>query len=164
MPMETFFGLKDSRELFAKLEWEYKGLSRNPLDRYHAWNFVVTAWHLADWWAVERRSHGQTTHAKRAETCSRHPVLKICEHLANGAKHLELNNKSLTAVATGGHGRMISTGSIFAGWAPNVWKRRAWKESLEVELDGQMRTLFGDRMSLERVAGLAMTCWRDEYR
>lgn len=77
-----FYNLANSKDLFKKLEWEFEQLinSKEAMEyRFHAFNFFVTAFHIADW---PDPANGRPQHALKATE-----TLKICGHIANGAKH-----------------------------------------------------------------------------
>jgi hypothetical protein len=79
-----FFELSTPQHLFTKLRHDYERLERNPLDSYAAFDFFVTANCLVDWcWPSATAS--QLRANRRADT-----ILRICEHLADGAKHFLL--------------------------------------------------------------------------
>jgi hypothetical protein len=83
--MKGLFGLKTPEDLLQKLEREYAQLQANRIDEDTAWNFFMTAEHLPDWLA---RSDPKSLRGKSINTFKRnHPITRICENLANGAKH-----------------------------------------------------------------------------
>jgi len=87
-----FFDVRDPHALFQKLRYDCERLRASPLNVFPAWDFFVTANHMMDWnWP----SAGNAQHRKErhAET-----IPRICELLANGAKHFILNREH-TAVA-----------------------------------------------------------------
>lgn len=79
-----FFELHTPHDLLKKMQHDHSRLVENPLDTYAAFDFFVTANHLVDWvWPSATR---QQLRANREEV----PLLRICEHLADGAKHFLL--------------------------------------------------------------------------
>ena len=84
----------DSAEaLFRKLERTFR--RRSAYGEHQAdwvYDFAVTAWHLADWVAEEKKTKLETTQAQLRGRC---PELFVCEQVCNGAKHLVLHNKKL---------------------------------------------------------------------
>jgi hypothetical protein len=83
--MQGLFDLTIPEHLLKKLEREYEKLRENPADADHAFNFFVTAEHIPDWLA---RSDPKALGGKSIKTFKRgHPITRICENLANGAKH-----------------------------------------------------------------------------
>jgi len=136
--MKGLFDLNSADDLCRKLEADYHRVSENPGDRFAAFDFVVTAWHLLEW-----RLPGKQKQAERDAICSRNPVLRICEHLAVGAKHFEPTNPKLQSVQdTHGDGPWESS-----AWAPGVWASGVWQEILTVHLDGPAQAEFGERMT-----------------
>lgn len=82
-----FFDLRDPQALFRKMRYDYGRMVADPLNVFPAWDFFVTANHLIDWiWP----SAGSAQHRveRRWET-----IPRICEHLANGAKHFIVNRE-----------------------------------------------------------------------
>jgi hypothetical protein len=84
----------DSTEaLYRKLE---RTFDRRPAYGEHqvdwVFDFAVTAWHLVDWIAIETGARLADTQQRLKTKC---PELAVCEQLCNGAKHLELRNRSL---------------------------------------------------------------------
>jgi hypothetical protein len=89
-----FFELRTPQDLMRKLEHDLERLRINPLDTYAAFDFFVTANHLVDWiWPSSSRAQ---LRANRREDA----LPRICEHLADGAKHFLLANPHQGVVAT----------------------------------------------------------------
>ena len=63
--------LRNAADLLEKLRWEFKNLEAHPADAYHAFNFFVTAEHMADW----------TNNILLRKTI---PLLRITSHIACG--------------------------------------------------------------------------------
>lgn len=76
---DGFLYLRTPHHLLKKLEWEYENLQANPGDAWAAFNFFVTAEHMPDWCGC--------VPCKNVE-----PLLQVCSHIANGAKHFNLTN------------------------------------------------------------------------
>ncbi|MGX6570584.1 HEPN domain-containing protein (plasmid) [Cupriavidus necator H16] len=74
-----FLALRSARDLLLKAENDLAKLEANPQDAWIAFNFFVTAHHIADWAGLVSERSGN-------------PVLKICAHIADGLKHFELTN------------------------------------------------------------------------
>jgi hypothetical protein len=91
--LHGFFGLRTPQDLLKKLEREYGRLVAAPFDSDAAWNFFVTANHLVDWiWPSA--SAKQQAQERRADA-----IPRICEHLANGAKHFSLDRPHTAVLA-----------------------------------------------------------------
>lgn len=89
--MSYSFEIKNSRDLFKKLQEEYKDLENDELSSRHAINCAMTAWHLTDWTFKEyMSSHGFNDIGKYREslTCA---SLKIMHDIAKGGKHLNVS-------------------------------------------------------------------------
>ena len=91
--MKGLFDLQSSDDLFHKLEHDYARVCDNPADAYAAFDFVVTVWHLLGW-----QYPGKKAKTERDNLCQCYPILRICEHLAVGAKHFMPTNPNLQAV------------------------------------------------------------------
>jgi hypothetical protein len=116
-PPEVFV-LATPDHVLGKLYWEYYSFKKSLTDKsrpighthapsYHAFNFSVTAWHLADWvW----EDLGDERRAYIAERFNREITRKsdlqrilagncrelhICRQIANGSKHKKLSSKSI---------------------------------------------------------------------
>ncbi|MFW1471013.1 hypothetical protein [Vibrio parahaemolyticus] len=72
--------LSQAKDLLEKAKYDYKRLVDNPSDSYAAFDFFVTVEHLPDWLNDKsiRRDND---------------ILKLVSHIANGAKHLTLDDK-----------------------------------------------------------------------
>lgn len=78
--------LRTANDLFAKLERDFERLKANPTNAEVAYDFYVTANHLVDWkWPNDA--------AKQSSMRKGDAIPRICQHLANGAKHFSLNQK-----------------------------------------------------------------------
>jgi hypothetical protein len=74
------FTLKNTQELYGKLEHDFKQMCKDTADDYACFNFFVTAHHLAEW-------HFTGDKKKANEFRKHNDVLRICADLANSAKH-----------------------------------------------------------------------------
>lgn len=84
--LRGFFTLRLPEDLFAKMKYDYRRMLADRTDAYAAFDFFVTANHLVDWiWPSSGR---QQQKLDRQE----HPISRICEHLADGAKHFILTS------------------------------------------------------------------------
>ena len=139
------FGIDNSGDLLRKLEWDIKSLqsaSKSDLTTlcYHAFNGVVTAWHMGDWvWAAltkEQKASLKHRHKIAQHSDFRYWIrqtnqeLAICREIATASKHFSISqspNEDITTVAssrtekvTDGDGMGIATGSGGFVVAP-VW-------------------------------------------
>lgn len=99
------FSLQTERDLLGKLEREYERLTRNPLDADTCFNFFVTAEHLPEWIT---RADTQAASRMRKD-CA---VLRICSHLANGAKHFETKDSRHRSIGQTATQTIITYGSV----------------------------------------------------
>lgn len=76
--MKGIFSLKTPEALIKKLFTDYELFAKKPSDPYLAFNFFITAEHIPDW--IGDKS------LKKSNA-----ILRICSHIANGAKHFEVN-------------------------------------------------------------------------
>ena len=107
-----FFELRTPQDLLKKLRHDRDRLARNPIDSYAAFDFVVTANHLVDWcWPSASRT--QLRDNRRADVLPR-----LCEHLADGAKHFLLSSPHQGVEAT----------TKRDGWIQDDWVQPGWTD------------------------------------
>ena len=114
---EHSFNLRSASDLLSKtlreLERFKSSISTNSRDiegqSDHAFNFVISAWHLTDWvWREYSSKTGEAFgcrsfnefHSKVRRECE---ALQICYELATGSKHFhlkEIKDKSVKSTAT----------------------------------------------------------------
>ena len=151
--MRGFFELQTAADLFEKLKRDYSRLEQASADSRIAFDFVVTAWHLCEW------KYPAVT--ERSDAISRHPILRVCEHLAVGAKHFEPTSNRHGSVAGMSQRRR---GSWAPGaWAPGVWAKGFWGKQLVVHLDGEARDHFGPSLTVLELAEHVMSAWSNEF-
>jgi len=88
-----FFDFTSPAGLRNKLHRDFDRLRENPVDQDVAFNFFVTAHSMIDWVYGKRKNPS----AKAAALAN--PLLKACSHLANGAKHFQLDNPRHNSVS-----------------------------------------------------------------
>ena len=134
-----FFQLKNATDLFLKLEWEYKNLVADPGNAWHAFNFFVTAEHMADW-----------KNCKALKTTD--PLLALCSHIANGGKHFEKLDKKHKSVAS----------AHFDGvYEPGVFEEGVFEESLQIVLEQDAATALGAvNIDAVTLASKVLEFWR----
>lgn len=76
------FRLQSPADLLGKLRNDYKRIRQSPLDEYAAYDFFVTAEHMADWIYP-----GYSNKPKREALKQNDIILQITSHIANGSKH-----------------------------------------------------------------------------
>ena len=102
--MQGVFQLVGPTDLRAKLRRDLKRFSEEPLNPDMAFNFFVTAEHMLDWVYPGRANSKRRTAEKRESA-----LLRVCSHLANGAKHFEVEDPQHDSVkSTGTAGGYLS--------------------------------------------------------
>ncbi|MBI2747788.1 MAG: hypothetical protein HYX43_00225 [Burkholderiales bacterium] len=99
-------------------------LRSDPTDAYAAFDFFVTVRHVPDWLYPNQPT-------KRDRLFSKHVELRICRHLADGAKHFEATHPRHKQVAS----TWKSSGAWGNAWAKGVWKPGVWGDGLFISLD-----------------------------
>lgn len=145
------FGITTADDLYDKLQADHAALRADPLNSHAAYNFVVTAWHLREWKFADRE--------ERAEVCRRHPILRVCEHLAVGAKHMRPDPQRHRSVADSSVAGVWAPGT----WAPKTWAKGTWGEWLQIDLDSEARELYGASLRILDFAVLVMQAWAQEF-
>lgn len=148
--MKRHFGFRSASELFDKLQADYQRLASDPLDSYAAYDFFVTAWHLVDWTHSPVHDSGG-----RDALLARAPVLRVCEQVAVGAKHVE---PYATRYA------LASNAESATPWAPLTWPPSTWTGDLFIRFDGRARELYGDQLTVMQLAQLVIDVWRREFQ
>ncbi len=87
------FALKDARSLYEKLRKDFECLKLNPTDSCVCFNFFVTAEHLPEWFF-------NADSEKANEFRRKHAALRVCSHIANGAKHFVAKDERHHSVAS----------------------------------------------------------------
>ena len=142
-----FFELSTPEDLLRKLEYEYEGLLTNPTDTYRAFNFFVTATHIADW--ISDGDRGSTNAYRKA-----HPILMVCDHLACGGKHFHLRNKNHASVAKAERKAWVSSGWVEEGWVD---------DELVVAFSGEAALELGlDEETVPELANRVIEFWREK--
>jgi hypothetical protein len=108
-----------------------------------------TAWHLFEW-----RFPGDF--AKRKNLCAEHPILRVIEHLAVGAKHYEPTDPRLDSVQESRRDACWARGV----WAPGTWAKGSWKDDLVVDLAGDAKSALGEKLTVLQIAKLTVDFWR----
>jgi hypothetical protein len=130
------------------------GIDKNdPLKPDAAFNFFVTAEHMLDW--VYPKRHNQ---AKRKAEKQRSVLLQICSHLANGAKHFEVEDpqhKSVESTETAGG--YFPPSFYPPGFFPNAHFGAG--RTLVVRLKGAAAAQFGPTVGAPDLAEQVMAYW-----
>ena len=148
--MKGIFGLENANQLFEKLKWEYSSLLEDDENPYKSYNFFVTAWHLLEWQYPGKKNGAVIKQIKKDNV-----ILQVCEHLAIGAKHFEPTRQNLKSVGSSGKGGVWAEGT----WAPGVWADGTWATWLEVKLENEAASLFGEVVKVKILADKVMEYW-----
>ena len=154
--MKGIFTLNDPRDLLTKLEHDYEALKKDRNNSYSAFNFFVTAEHMLDWIHPGRSKSTQRSSEKNQST-----ILQICSHIANGAKHFEVEDKRHKSVSsthrgggTGFGGANLGTNLINAnGNLPRG-------SSLFVKLNGDAEKQYGRTVNVLLLAEDTLNFWK----
>lgn len=118
------FQLKKPKDLVAKARHDLARMRSDPNDAYAAFDFFITVRHLPEWLHPK-------DHSKIEQLFLQHIELRICRHLADGAKHFEVTNPKHKQVTN----TWFSSGAWGNSWAKGVWKPGTWGHGLFVTLD-----------------------------
>ncbi|MCI0400843.1 MAG: hypothetical protein L0Z68_06035 [Gammaproteobacteria bacterium] len=153
MKTSTFKGfgsLKSPIDLLQKIRHDFERLRDAPEDVYAAFDFFVSAYHVLDW------LHPNDEAGKKAEEVN-YPLLQVCSHLANGAKHFEATAKQHTSV----HDVVSEAGAYQRG----AFQSSAFQVGgLFVRLDGQAASLFGAKIEAIAFAQKVLAHWEADPR
>jgi hypothetical protein len=144
-----FGGLKTPQDLLRKVRHDFGRLKAEPMNEYAAFDFFVSSYHMLDW------LHPSDKASKEAEENST-PLLQICSHLANGAKHFEARMKHHKSVSdvVAEEGKFF--GAKFFG--------DGFFGTLYVQLEGQAASLFGAEVSAVDLASKVLAFWEADPR
>jgi hypothetical protein len=160
--MKGVFSLKSPTDLFRKLEHDLNLIRKRPDDPYAAFNFFVTAEHMLDW-----QFPGYENKKSREALRDSQMILKICSHIANGAKHFTVQAKHHRSVLKtakkavyGGGG--LPNGSFTIGAIPKYGVPGNWSDELFIELSGEASETFGSVIRVVVLAEWILEFWRDQ--
>ncbi len=144
-----FGSLKSPPDLLRKIQHDFQRLRVAPADTYAAFDFFVSAYHLLDW------LHPNDEAGRFAEENSQ-PLLQVCSHIANGAKHFEATkarHKSVQDVVAQ-RGKFFG-GPFFGG---------DFFSTLTIHLDGQAASLWGTEIAAVDLASVVLKFWESDTR
>ena len=134
--------IETPKDLLGKLQFDFERLETDPLDVYAAFDFFVTAEHIPDWIGNK---------AIKKEI----PILRVVSHIANGAKHFEVNAKRHKSVK----GVHIRDG-VFS---PKVFDPKVFDVGdLIVVLKGDEVLEFGNQISVIKLAKMVIDFWAEK--
>ena len=125
MTYKGLFQLKSAHDLISKARHDFDRLRSDPGNAYAAFDFFVTIRHIPDWLYPNQNT-------KKEELFAKHVELRICRHLADGAKHFEATNPK--------HKQVSDTSKSSGAWGTfwgDAWKPGVWGDGLFVSLDPQ---------------------------
>lgn len=130
--MSGWFGFETSKDLLEKLERDLEKLHQDPGDADTAFNFFITAWSLIDWLYPNKP-------LMRKALRQQNPILQACAHLADGSKHLQLNNPDHVSI------RNTARGAERRAWPfqMNPGERPVSVTALFVHLEGEPARHYG---------------------
>lgn len=85
MKLPGVFGLKTPQDLMKKAEHDFARFRDSPTDVYAAFDFFVTAQNVPEWKYPNDGNKSQLD-----KIFNDHVELRVCRHLGNAVKHLEL--------------------------------------------------------------------------
>lgn len=146
------FDLNTAHDLRAKMRRDLERMRANPMDSDAAFNFFVTAEHMPDWIYPKREKKQERETLKNSEI-----ILRICSHLANGAKHFEVEAKHHDTVQSSGRRR-----GWHGSWAGGPWFGPWFGGScLVIHLKGDAEQALGPAISAIDLATKIMEFWEN---
>ncbi len=149
---KEFLELKNVSDYWAKTLWEYENLQRNQNNVYVAFNFIVTVWHLTDWYfkAINPEDTFGQQKVKMNNFVSSNPIVEISEHLANGAKHFELTAKKHKSVKSTQKERYVQKG---------YWEEDYTEDPITIYLNKDFHSKFGESVKLQEYSKNLIEFW-----
>jgi hypothetical protein len=147
---EGFGDLKTPVDLLGKIRHDFERLRNDPENVYEAFDFFVTAYHMLDW------LHPKDDCAREAEE-RKYPLLQVCSHLANGAKHFEATAKK--------HVSVKDIAVVEGAFQRGAFQSNAFQVSgLFVQLDGSAAAAFGPSINVVDLARRVLAHWEADAR
>jgi len=138
--MKGIFDLKTPEDLVRKLFFEFQQFSNKPNDTYLAFNFFVTAEHIPDW-IDEKNLRKQD------------PLLRICSHIANGAKHFMVDRHH--SIEQTEKERYVAKGYVAGGYV---------EEPLMVYLsEGEAKEIGEAKFRAIQLAEMIVDYWSERF-
>lgn len=153
--MSGIFKLRCRSDLLEKLRHEYEQLEQDPSNQYVAWNFFVTSEHLLDWLYPGQANRANRTRVRKSEL-----LLQICSHIANGAKHFEVEARQHQSVAASDQIGYWPEGLFPKGY----WPKGFFFECLVIRLVGEAAKKFGESIEVLPLAKQIMGFWENELQ
>jgi hypothetical protein len=151
--MSGLFNLATPVDLREKLRRDFQAIITTPLSPDAAFNFFVTAEHMLDWVFPKRANSSKRKNAKANSV-----VLRICSHLANGAKHFEVEDPQHDSVVAGTTGGGYFNAQYFApSYFPHTYFGAGRR--LVVKLKGGAAAALGPSIEVLVLAKQVMEYW-----
>lgn len=145
-----FFELRTPQQLLQKLRHDRVRLEEHPADSYAAFDFFVTANSLVDWvWPSATGSQPRPN--RRSEA-----IPRICEHLADGAKHFVLTRPHKGVAATS---RLVAARSGVARSGATRSGMAAPALVIELESDEARELGVPGRIGVGPLADMVLQYW-----
>lgn len=144
------FTLKTAEDLFRKLERDFNLMRARPLDPDVCFNFFVTAEHLPEW-------HFGGDAKKAAAHRDSKALLRVCSHLANGAKHFQVNRHS--SVGSTNYATVVRYSPV--GEPPKP-QPSGTETRFSVQFTQQEFAELGHEMTVDMLGAKLLEYWRQE--
>jgi len=150
-----FIELNNVLDYWDKLNYDYSNLITNNENVYDAFNFFVTAWHFTDWYFnelfpsdSEKELKGKIRNFK-----TDNPIIKVCEHIANGGKHFSINLERHNSV------KKIEKLRYFEkGYCEDDYS----ESPILIQLDNELREKLGEFIFVKDFADCIIKFWKNE--
>ena len=152
-PEKGLFTLRTAADLRLKLNHDYQRMLAAPTDSYAALDFFVTAEHMLDWIHPMKAGEKTRTKAKKESV-----LLQICSHIANGAKHFEVEDKRHHSVTATALTRGKPRPQQYVGSSIRTSNMR-FPGRLIVRLSGTAKADFGDSIAAPDLALRLIQFW-----
>jgi hypothetical protein len=151
--MSGFFDLSNAAGLREKLRRDLGRLKAEPFNADAAFNFFVTAEHMLDW--VFPKHAGSK---RRGQVRAASAVLRVCSHLANGAKHFEVEDPRHDSVAGAGVAGGVFPTAIFP---PAVFPNAVFGAGrrMVVRVKGKTAGELGSSIGVVELAEKVLAYW-----
>ena len=151
--MVGVFDLGTAADLREKLHRDLVKFKSEPLNPDMAFTFFVTAEHMLDWVFPKKGNK-----IKRTAERKKSVLLRVCSHLANGAKHMEVEDSHHDSVSsTGTGGGYLPVRFFPKSYWPNGYFGAGRK--LVVRLKGDAATQLGKIIGAVQLAEMVMEYW-----
>lgn len=135
--------LQSAKDLWHKLEYDYQLIQEDSSNVYLFFNFFITAYHLVDW----------VYDGKDKRMLEEIPEINVAMHIANGSKHLFLDNPKNDSIKSTQQESYYTDG---------YYKSDYYETIICINFDDKHRTKFGESMPIKLFAERVMECWKGE--